>query len=121
MVYLKADCEGGGTEFPLLNRPKEEKWCEFIACPAAGEGGKGDGGEKKDGGEGVTFLPRAGAAVYWENFDADGRGWKEGLHAGLPVTSGEKVGLNIWSWYQEGHEPVADTGAENAEAKRAEL
>jgi prolyl 4-hydroxylase len=29
---------------------------------------------------------------------------KETVHAGLPVTSGVKVGLNIWSWWQRGLE-----------------
>jgi prolyl 4-hydroxylase len=41
------------------------------------------------------------------NFDGEGRGVKETVHAGLPVTGGVKVGLNIWSWWQRGLE-VAD-------------
>lgn len=103
MVYLSADCEGGGTHFPLLTRPSDERWCEFVDC------GKSDaGGDGEEGVGGVTFLPRAGAAVFWENFDSEGRGWKEGLHAGMPVLSGTKIGLNIWSWYQMGHEAPAD-------------
>jgi len=88
--------EGGGTEFPLLKRPEGKEWCEFIDCNRASADSSNDD-------EGVTFLPRAGAAVYWENFDAEGRGWREGLHAGLPVNKGVKIGLNIWSWYQKGH------------------
>ena len=44
------------------------------------------------------FKPRAGNAVYWENFRADGTGYDETWHAGLPVTKGVKVGLNIWSF-----------------------
>ena len=92
MVYVQANCTGGGTNFPLLTRPKDPKWCEWIDCDESPE-------------TGVTFLPKAGSAVYWENFDADGNGWREGLHAGMPVTSGVKVGLNIWSWYQKGHQP----------------
>ncbi|TKA80630.1 hypothetical protein B0A55_01868 [Friedmanniomyces simplex] len=94
MVYLGAECTGGGTEFPRIARPVgdgEGKWCEFIEC--------------EGGGEGVTFKPRAGSAVFWMNFDTDGRGYKETIHAGLPVTSGTKIGLNIWSWYQAGHVP----------------
>ena len=88
-----------------------EVWCEFLEC------GDGTGGDDV----GVVFRARKGAAVFWMNFDDDGRGYRETIHAGLPVEEGVKIGLNIWSWYQEGHEPVADTGAENAEAKRAEL
>ena len=99
MVYLGADCEGGGTNFPRLEMPAmlagtgkgEGGWCEFIDC---------DGGV---GVEGVTFKPKKGAAVFWMNFDESGRGYKETIHAGMPVTKGVKIGLNIWSWFQEGH------------------
>ncbi|KAK4949512.1 hypothetical protein LTR10_012130 [Elasticomyces elasticus] len=89
MVYLSAECTGGGTQFPRIDRPDESKWCQFVECD----------GET----EGVTFKPRAGSAVFWNNFDADGRGYKETIHAGMPVASGTKIGLNIWSWYQAGH------------------
>jgi len=90
MVYLAADCEGGGTNFPRISMPKDKRWCDFVEC-----------GETRE--EGVTFKARKGAAVFWLNFDADGRGYKETIHAGMPVTSGTKIGLNIWSWYQAGH------------------
>jgi prolyl 4-hydroxylase len=85
MVYIEANCTGGGTNFPLLARPQDKRWCEFVDCEEPEENG-------------VTFLPKAGAAVFWENFDVDGKGWKQGLHAGMPVHSGVKIGLNIWSW-----------------------
>ncbi|KAI6839956.1 hypothetical protein KC332_g4838 [Hortaea werneckii] len=90
MVYVSAECAGGGTNFPRIQTPQSEHWCEFIEC--------GDSSEP-----GVTFKPRKGAAVFWTNFDQDGRGYKETIHAGMPVTSGTKIGLNIWSWYQAGH------------------
>ncbi|KEQ80750.1 hypothetical protein M438DRAFT_408581 [Aureobasidium pullulans EXF-150] len=93
MVYIEANCTGGGTNFPLLTRPKDKRWCEFIDCNEPEQNG-------------VTFLPKAGGAVFWENFDVDGKGWKQGLHAGMPVHSGVKIGLNIWSWYQKGHQAV---------------
>jgi len=92
MVYVQDNCTGGGTNFPLLTRPKDEKWCQWIDCDEPLENG-------------VTFLPRARSAVYWENFDPNGKGWREGLHASMPVESGVKIGLNIWSWYQKGHKP----------------
>lgn len=88
MVYLRDTCEGGGTHFPRLQRPMGEKWCDVIECGP---------------GEGVTFKPKKGTAVFWMNFDEDGRGYKETIHAGMPVTSGQKIGLNIWSWYQAGY------------------
>lgn len=91
MVYLKGDCVGGGTHFPRLPAPQNRKWCDFIECDGI------------VGAEGVTFKPLKGGAVFWMNFDSDGRGYKETIHAGMPVVSGQKIGLNIWSWYQAGH------------------
>ncbi|KAK4541439.1 hypothetical protein LTR36_008040 [Oleoguttula mirabilis] len=96
MVYLSADCTGGGTNFPRIERPGDDdaRWCEFLECGVDAT---------TEEGQGVTFKARKGAAVFWMNFDADGRGYKETIHAGMPVTGGTKVGLNIWSWYQAGH------------------
>ncbi|KAK5165952.1 uncharacterized protein LTR77_008876 [Saxophila tyrrhenica] len=91
MVYLKADCEGGGTNFPRLRMPDDPKWCRYIQCG------------KDAGGEGVTFKAKEGNAIFWMNFDSERRGYKEVIHAGMPVTKGTKIGLNIWSWYQKGH------------------
>ncbi|KAI1155973.1 hypothetical protein F4825DRAFT_361937 [Nemania diffusa] len=105
MVWVATeDIEGGGTEFPRLqvNVP-DRRWCHWIECPgpesAAGEADL----KKRAEGEpitGVTFKAVPGNAVFWENFrpDGTGRGWSETWHAGLPVTRGTKVGLNIWSW-----------------------
>lgn len=94
MVYLNADCEGGGTKFPRLEAPEGKAWCNYLECEEA----KDDTEQ-----EGVIFKPRKGAAVFWENFRPDGRGYEETWHAGLPVKSGFKVGLNIWSWWQPGY------------------
>jgi len=95
MVYLSADCEGGGTKFPRLHRPEGRSWCDYIDCSDDHE---------LDGEEaGVIFKPKKGAAVFWENFRPDGTGYEETWHAGLPVKSGVKIGLNIWSWWQPGY------------------
>ncbi|KAM5345470.1 hypothetical protein ACJ41O_011332 [Fusarium nematophilum] len=88
--------KAGGTEFPLLKRPEGEegnKWCRFIECA--------DDEPAEDADQttaGVVFKVAPGNAVYWENFAADGRGYDETWHAGLPVEEGIKVGLNIWSF-----------------------
>lgn len=89
MVYLHAECHGGGTNFPRLAMPDSEKWCNFLECDSSHEG--------------ITFRAKKGSAVYWENFKADGSGHERTFHAGLPVESGTKIGLNIWSWHQPGH------------------
>lgn len=46
---------------------------------------------------GVTFRPVEGNAVFWRNLDEEGRGLETMVHAGLPVVSGRKVGMNIWT------------------------
>lgn len=101
MVYVSANCTGGGTHFPRLDPPPSihglnSPWCRFIDCsPKA---------PSSPLAEGITFLPIPGNAIYWENLREDGTGYPETYHAGLPVESGTKVGLNIWSWVQEGFE-----------------
>ncbi len=84
-----ADCFQ--THFPRIEIPYDKRWCDFIDC------------SQDDNLEGVTFRARKGAAIFWRNFDEEGRGYRELIHAGMPVTKGTKVGLNIWSWYQKGH------------------
>jgi len=98
MVYLGADCEGGGTNFPRLQMPVGKQWCRFLECDA--DEGEGHGEAVQRNKDGITFKPIKGNAVFWENLRADGTGYTETWHAAYPVTSGTKVGLNIWSWYQ---------------------
>lgn len=86
-VYARNDTTGGGTNFPYLDAFKgtvDEKWCGIVDCDEPYE-------------KGVTFRPVEGNAVYWENLRDYGKGDQRTLHAGLPVTSGEKIGLNIWT------------------------
>ncbi|KAH8653118.1 oxidoreductase-like protein [Tricladium varicosporioides] len=96
MVYVDADCEGGGTEFPRIKMPdvRRGRWCEFLECSQDNP----NPGKQHEDKWGVIFKPIKGNAVFWENLRPDGRGYEETFHAGLPVTSGTKVGLNIWSW-----------------------
>ncbi|KAF2801188.1 hypothetical protein K505DRAFT_319953 [Melanomma pulvis-pyrius CBS 109.77] len=84
-VYVSAseDIAGGGTQFPLLDAPSNEKWCEVVNCDAGWD-------------EGVTFRPIPQNAVFWRNMKG-GKGDKRTLHAGLPVQRGQKLGMNIWT------------------------
>ncbi|CAI7600466.1 unnamed protein product [Penicillium viridicatum] len=93
MVYLVADCTGGGTNFPRLQRPNDSRWCKVIDCD-------------DDEYSGVTFKPKVGAAVFWENMHPNGSFHRGVRHASLPVKSGQKVGLNIWGWDKEWRPPV---------------
>ena len=45
----------------------------------------------------LTFKVVPGSAVFWKNLLPDGRGDARTLHAGLPISSGMKLGLNIWT------------------------
>ncbi|KAK2625983.1 hypothetical protein QTJ16_004245 [Diplocarpon rosae] len=98
MVYVNGSCEGGGTEFPRIRMPDTSQggWCEFLECEP--RGGPVDVETQRRGEAGVTFKPKTGNAVFWENLRPDGSGYEETWHAGLPVLSGTKIGLNIWSW-----------------------
>ncbi|KAF2471663.1 uncharacterized protein BDR25DRAFT_22167 [Lindgomyces ingoldianus] len=79
---------GGGTQFPFLDAPKDERWCGVVNCDAPWE-------------EGVTFRPIARNAVFWRNMKAGTDSKLEGdrrtLHAGLPVQRGWKLGMNVWT------------------------
>lgn len=92
-VYLACDgedgmggeCEGGATQFPHYSGAFSRRWCEegFVDC------------EDDSGVGGVAFRPVAGNAVFWENLYPNGTGHPGVWHAGMPVKSGRKVGMNI--------------------------
>ena len=65
------------------------KWCDFVCC------------EEIDGGGPVRWKPKAGNAIFWENLDGDGRRVELGGNLGLPMLSGSKTGLNIWTRERE--------------------
>ncbi len=96
-VSVSRDISGGGTRFEGLDAPgypgphsdvhetaEGEEWCKWVNCDEPWENG-------------VTFRPIARNAVFWVNLHGDGRGGERTLHAGLPVTSGTKLGMNIWT------------------------
>ncbi|KAI0131099.1 hypothetical protein F4814DRAFT_437711 [Daldinia grandis] len=83
-VAASEDITGGGTNFPMVAAPRDGRWCEFVDCDEPWENG-------------VTFRPIVGNAVFWQNLLEDGTGDQATLHAGLPVTSGSKIGMNIWT------------------------
>jgi prolyl 4-hydroxylase len=86
-VHASDDIAGGGTQFPLLDVPKDEKWCEYVNCDAETE-------------DGVVFRPVQGNAVFWRNLKTVGGkmvGDTRTVHAGLPVQRGTKLGMNVWT------------------------
>ncbi|KAL8856237.1 MAG: hypothetical protein Q9178_007154 [Gyalolechia marmorata] len=85
-VYLAANCTGGATQFPEWPLPEhlDDWWCGIINCERSRR-------------EGLTYNVRPGDALFWRNLDDDGHGIHQTLHAGLPLASGYKIGLNIWT------------------------
>lgn len=89
LVYLEDNCTGGGTNFPELEVMKGDKVNPFWASVLD----LNDTNAPK----GATFKPVAGAAIFWRNLDATGEGLPEVVHAGLPVKTGRKSAVNIWT------------------------
>ncbi|KAK4616796.1 uncharacterized protein CLAFUR5_12308 [Fulvia fulva] len=81
---LDADCEDCGTNFPKIKMTwarQDRKWCRLVDCDSSS----------------LTVLPTPGSAVFWRNLHTNGSGYVRTLHAGMPWSRGEKVGLNIWT------------------------
>ncbi|ETN41531.1 uncharacterized protein HMPREF1541_03467 [Cyphellophora europaea CBS 101466] len=102
-VQVSEDIVGGGTRFPFLDAPgvpkveslgtgffkpgvggATEEWCGYVDCDEPWDNG-------------LTFRPVERSAVFWMNLLPGGRGDERTLHAGLPVTKGQKTGMNIWT------------------------
>jgi prolyl 4-hydroxylase len=86
-VYLEADCLGGTTVFPKVQRPLAEEWCNSLKC-------HDENGEES---QRLEVQPVVGTAIFWYNLDPLGVVDANTLHAGAPVINGTKVGLNIWT------------------------
>jgi prolyl 4-hydroxylase len=83
-IYLEDECEGGGTLFPQITASaNQSQWSELERLMKQDE-------------KGLSFKPRKGNGLFWVNLKPDGIGDDRLLHAGLPVTQGRKVGMNIW-------------------------
>lgn len=47
----------------------------------------------------LLFKPKRGKAVLWKNMHMNGTGDSRVRHASLPVKSGRKIGMNLFSLY----------------------
>ncbi|KAI1274231.1 hypothetical protein F5Y07DRAFT_410410 [Xylaria sp. FL0933] len=84
-AYLEDDCERGETYFPHLPSVMNSADGRKFALAA--------------GSTGLLVKPRRGNAIFWNNLHGNGTGDERTAHASLPIESGTKVGLNIWSRY----------------------
>lgn len=85
-AYLEDNCTGGETYFP-----------EIQGVSAVADGEKFS--ILRDGGYGLLVRPRRGNAVFWNNLLPNGTGDPRLAHAALPVETGTKIGINLFSHY----------------------
>ncbi|KAH6648219.1 hypothetical protein BKA67DRAFT_579857 [Truncatella angustata] len=84
-AYLDDSCTGGETYFPDV---------QGISAVA-----DGDKFSRTDTGTGLLVRPKRRNAVLWNNLLNNGSGDSRVAHVGLPVHSGRKVGINLFSHY----------------------
>ncbi|KAK4500960.1 hypothetical protein PRZ48_006766 [Zasmidium cellare] len=92
LIYLESDCTEGGTRFPRIPPPGlswNGKWCERIECEDDLSVGADRGG--------TTIRPIRGNAVFWMNLDRDLKGDTGTLHRGMPVGTGAKTVMNLFT------------------------
>ena len=77
-------------------------FCCLSAC--------NEGGQTVFPDVGVDFGLRAGEALLWSNLDKTGMLDGRTVHAGRPVTLGDKVGMNVWLRQRSFIPPEADEG-----------
>jgi prolyl 4-hydroxylase len=84
-IYLEDNCTGGETYFPEVT----------------GVGPEADGSKfsRTESGKGLLVKPRRGNAVLWKTLHMNGTGDSRLLHASLPVRSGRKTGMNLFSLF----------------------
>ncbi|KAK3175753.1 hypothetical protein K4F52_010022 [Lecanicillium sp. MT-2017a] len=87
-AYVQANGTGGGTNFPELDRPEYGEWCDFVDCSVPLD-------------DGVTFKPIPGNAIFWQSVQPSGDVHPKTMHAGVPVISGHKIGINVWAWKKD--------------------
>lgn len=84
-VYLEDDCVGGETYFPQV--------------ASVGPTADGTKFSRSADGEGLLVRPRRGNGVFWNTARMNGTGDERMYHAGLPVESGVKTGMNLFGLY----------------------
>lgn len=89
-VYVQAsdDLEGGETFFPRIPPPRD------VGLPA-------NAGlvsiNNSTGASALAIKPISRSAIFWVGVTPNGTVNFDTIHEGLPVTKGEKIGMNIWA------------------------
>jgi prolyl 4-hydroxylase len=87
-VHASDDLEGGETYFPRIPPPPE---VGLPANPAIVSINNSSGAPA------LGVKPISRSAVFWLSLKPDGRLDYNTIHEGLPVTRGEKMGMNVWA------------------------
>ncbi|CEJ60612.1 hypothetical protein PMG11_09181 [Penicillium brasilianum] len=83
-TYLGGNATGGETYFPFVSGASLESDGKKYAIPSNGQG--------------LVVKPVKGSALFWINLHpSNGTGDQRTFHAGLPVLSGVKYGMNVWT------------------------
>ena len=81
-AILDASCSHCGTTFPMITKEWDDaRWCKHMDCDEPV----------------LTTQAVPGNALFWENMDVNNTGNYQTIHAGMPLPSGVKIGLNIWT------------------------
>jgi prolyl 4-hydroxylase len=108
-------CTGGATRFLGWDKKSiSRSWCDVVDCDNHDDNDQEEEEEEervtdpKFEDMGISFKAIPGNAIYWSNVHPngsyyyghlreDGNYYAGTMHAGMPVISGRKVGLNIWT------------------------
>jgi len=87
-VHASDDLEGGETFFPRIPAPMD------VGLPA-------NPGvvsiNNTSGAPSLAVKPVSRSAIFWVGVKPDGTVNFDTIHEGLPVTKGEKLGMNVWA------------------------
>ncbi|RDW91742.1 hypothetical protein BP5796_02907 [Coleophoma crateriformis] len=87
-VHSSDDLEGGETYFPRIPPPSNVDLSTHPGIVAV---------NNASGQPGLAVKPVSRSAVFWLGMKPDGTVDRSTIHKGLPVTKGEKIGMNIWA------------------------
>lgn len=83
-VSVSGGATGGGVNFPLVDAPRDERWCDVVECDVPWEAG-------------VTFRAVEGNAIYWRDLNETGQGDRRVARAAVPLTSGDEASVDLWT------------------------
>ncbi|KAI0154555.1 hypothetical protein GGR57DRAFT_105596 [Xylariaceae sp. FL1272] len=90
-VHASDDLEGGETYFPRIPPPRTDVGLPSNSAVVSINNSSGV--------PSLAVKPISRSAVFWVGMTPDDTIDMNTIHKGLPVTKGEKIGMNIWAKY----------------------